>query len=817
MLLANPRPVTSIRYYAPSGVAVIGNSFVATVDLAGVVPKDGQATVSINVEAVDPRIRVLGFDPAVASILLEPLTSKSVPVQVEHGVVPDGLTLGETVVDPQNVTVSGPESVVAKVVAARADVLIQPSGLDVDQDAQLVPVDQLGNALRSLEVTPPTARVVIPVFSDRQSRTLPVNPVITGTPAAGFEIESVTVDPQVALVAGDADQLAALTRVDTVPIPMTGVSANETVSVDLALPAGVVAVGSEPISVTITIRPVTATRTFNAGLRLLGSSSVLTYALSVDRVLVTIGGSTADLDRLSAATLVVDLDVTGLKPGVHEVPVTANLPAGMTLVAASPPKVTVTISEPSPSGLAGRPSAGDGPGAVRVGRLTRVARLFGTDGIRGVANVDLKPTIAYALGRAVAASPGRTRRGDRGRPGHPPLGRHVRGGDRRRRDEPRGRRPRRRRRPDAGPGVHRGQRPVRGRDHGLRLAQPGRRQRPQGARRRRAQARRRDRGRARAADLADRGAGRRRRTTASAGSIDAAARLDDYLAHRIALAGGGRGGGPAARPRLRQRLGLGGRPADPGGDRRPGRGHPRRARTASTSTSRRARPRRRRWPRRSSRRAPMPGSPSTATPTGSSRSMPAGRVVDGDQVLGILALDRLGRDALPGGGLVVSVLSNGGLQAAVEAAGGQVVRTPVGDKYILEGMQVSGAVLGGEKSGHVIVLEHTTSGDGIVTALEVLRVMARRGASLADLAAAIPLLPQQQRAVKARHKDQWEGDPVLQRAIASASARLGASGRVLVRPSGTEPALRVMVEGPDEALVLELADSLAALAGERLN
>ena len=195
----------------------------------------------------------------------------------------------------------------------------------------------------------------------------------------------------------------------------------------------------------------------------------------------------------------------------------------------------------------------------------------------------------------------------------------------------------------------------------------------------------------------------------------------------------------------------------------------------------------------------------------------AGQVIDGDQVLGILALDRLSRRELPGGGLVVSVLSNGGLQAVVEAAGGQVVRTPVGDKYILEGMQVSGAVLGGEKSGHVIVLEHTTSGDGIVTALEILRVMARRAASLAELAAEIPLLPQQQRAVKARHKDQWEGDRALQLAIASAAARLGPSGRVLVRPSGTEPALRVMVEGPDAALVAELADSLATLAGERLN
>jgi phosphoglucosamine mutase len=194
-----------------------------------------------------------------------------------------------------------------------------------------------------------------------------------------------------------------------------------------------------------------------------------------------------------------------------------------------------------------------------------------------------------------------------------------------------------------------------------------------------------------------------------------------------------------------------------------------------------------------------------------------GRVVDGDQVLGILALDRLERGVLDEGSLVVSVLSNGGLQAAVEAAGGTVVRTPVGDKYILEGMQVSGSGLGGEKSGHVIVLEHSMSGDGIITALEVLRVMARRRMDLASLASRIPLLPQQQRAVRARHKDQWEGDPRLQVAIEEARRRLGSGGRILVRPSGTEPALRVMVEGPDAELVVELADAIAALAGERLN
>jgi phosphoglucosamine mutase len=195
----------------------------------------------------------------------------------------------------------------------------------------------------------------------------------------------------------------------------------------------------------------------------------------------------------------------------------------------------------------------------------------------------------------------------------------------------------------------------------------------------------------------------------------------------------------------------------------------------------------------------------------------SGTIVDGDQVLGILALDRLERGILAEGALVVSVLSNGGLQAAIEVAGGRIIRTPVGDKYIFEGMQVSGAGLGGEKSGHVIILDHTTSGDGIVTALEVLRVMTRAGRPLSELAEQIPMLPQQQRAVKARHKDQWEGDREILAAIRAAEERLGDHGRVLVRPSGTEPALRVMVEGPDADLVAELADAIAILAGERLN
>ncbi len=195
----------------------------------------------------------------------------------------------------------------------------------------------------------------------------------------------------------------------------------------------------------------------------------------------------------------------------------------------------------------------------------------------------------------------------------------------------------------------------------------------------------------------------------------------------------------------------------------------------------------------------------------------SGRLVDGDQVLGILALERLVRGALDRQSLVVSVLSNGGLQRAVEQAGGRLVRTPVGDKHILAAMLVSGAGLGGEKSGHVIIREHATTGDGILTAVELLRVMTAAGTGLDELARAIPLLPQQQRAIRVRHRDQWDADEVLGRAIADAEARLAPDGRILVRPSGTEPVLRVMVEGNDAALVSEVADAIAALAGERLH
>jgi YbbR domain-containing protein len=231
-------------------------------------------------------------------------------------------------------------------------VVIQSSGIDVDEDVALVPVDAVGNARSPADVSPTTARISIRVFSEPETRTLPVSPTVTGTPADGFEIDSISVDPSTVLVEGDADPLAALARVDTAPVSVSGLSETQTFETDLALPDGLEAVDAGPIQVTVTFRPVTESRSYSVGLQLVGAQANRTYTPAASSVLLSVAGSPAALDALSSGTTLARLDVTGLEPGTYDVPVTAELPSGVTLVASSPPTVSVTVNaaaEPSPA------------------------------------------------------------------------------------------------------------------------------------------------------------------------------------------------------------------------------------------------------------------------------------------------------------------------------------------------------------------------------------------------------------------------------------------------------------------------------------
>jgi YbbR domain-containing protein len=257
--------------------------------------------------------------------------------------------------------VSGPQSVVSTISEVRASVAVDSSGVDVNQLVTLVPIDDRGQAIPAstpVEVQPPQVRVRVAVFSDRRSKTIPVSPNVIGTPAAGFEVESVELNPGVVSVEGDANDLAGLDHADTAPVSVAGASSEFVQTVGLALPDGVEELGAGSVQVTVRLRPITGTRTFQAGLVLTGARSDREYALSTDRVLVTIGGSVADLDRLSGSSLVLTVDVSGLDDGTHEVPVSANLQTGLTLVAASPATVKVTVTPTPP---ASSPSPGPSP------------------------------------------------------------------------------------------------------------------------------------------------------------------------------------------------------------------------------------------------------------------------------------------------------------------------------------------------------------------------------------------------------------------------------------------------------------------------
>ena len=193
-----------------------------------------------------------------------------------------------------------------------------------------------------------------------------------------------------------------------------------------------------------------------------------------------------------------------------------------------------------------------------------------------------------------------------------------------------------------------------------------------------------------------------------------------------------------------------------------------------------------------------------------------GEVVDGDEILFIIAAARHESGQLAGGAVVGTEMSNLGLEEALRSRGIDLHRARIGDRYVLELMRKHGCTVGGEASGHVICLDRVTTGDAIVAALQVLHVLARSGQTLSTAKRGMAKYPQALRSVPAtRHADS-DSNPMLEKTLAETREALGCGGRVLLRPSGTEPVVRIMVEGAAHAEVERLADRLAEAAAERL-
>ena len=193
-----------------------------------------------------------------------------------------------------------------------------------------------------------------------------------------------------------------------------------------------------------------------------------------------------------------------------------------------------------------------------------------------------------------------------------------------------------------------------------------------------------------------------------------------------------------------------------------------------------------------------------------------GNVVDGDAIMAICATDMIKKGELKNNTLVATVMSNIGLDIAMREAGGAMIRTDVGDRYVVKEMRNGGYNVGGEQSGHIVFLDHNTTGDGMLAALQVLRVMKEREKTLSELAGVMTRFPQTLLNVRVKEKKAQEEIPGFSKAIKEVEGKLADKGRILVRYSGTEPIMRIMIEGEDEAHIKKMASELADMVKKEL-
>lgn len=194
-----------------------------------------------------------------------------------------------------------------------------------------------------------------------------------------------------------------------------------------------------------------------------------------------------------------------------------------------------------------------------------------------------------------------------------------------------------------------------------------------------------------------------------------------------------------------------------------------------------------------------------------------GEEVSGDRIIGIIARDMLRKGTLRKNTVVATVMSNSGLELTLRELGGSVIRTPVGDQYVVEKLRQEGLNFGGEPTGHIVLMDHITSSDGIIAALQVVRIMAETGKTLSQLAAEIKTVPQVLKNVEIATKARLDDIRELQEAIRESRSRLGNKGRVLVRYSGTQPVCRVMAEGEDEEELRQIVDTISGIIGKNLS
>ena len=352
-LLTGELGTVDVGYRAAAGAAgsVTTSTFSATVDLDGYdMTQAGEPQrLPVEVRSLDDEVVILEVAPFEVSVVLDLLSLRTVRVVIDRGEVPPGLEIGVASVMPNTVQAQGPDSRLRLVTRAVARVRIDPSGIDVSEQVDLIPVDADGQPVGAVELSPGSATVEIEVSTAETSRTVPVTPDLVGTPPAGLTLTSVTVQPAAVTLFGPPDVLAGITNVETTPVDLASVTADNVVEVTLVLPdqtrleEGAVATAA----VSVSVDPELASRTILVGPVCQNVGSGLVCQPQVNQVPVTVSGTRSAVAVLTPAQVTPVLNMAGLGEGTHVVTPTVTLPAGISLVQALAP-LTVVLTTGGP-------------------------------------------------------------------------------------------------------------------------------------------------------------------------------------------------------------------------------------------------------------------------------------------------------------------------------------------------------------------------------------------------------------------------------------------------------------------------------------
>ncbi len=348
-LLDDPGVVESVEFRASDEIAqtLTRDSFRASIDLSAVEPRPGANTVEVPVDVfpVDPRVRVLDYEPQGRTVRVDAVITRLLPVEVETGPLPDGIELGPVTVDPNQATVSGASSRLQNVRTVEGRFVVDASGINIDEDVPLEAFDEDGAIVPGVDVQPATARIRADVGRQLVYATLPVIPELSGEPAQGRRVDNVSVLPATVTVSGESPEVRRLDRVLTEPLDISGQEIELVADVPLQLSEELTVSGDGLVTVIVTFTEALGSRSYEIGTAITGAQPGFTYQLAEPSVSVTVSGPVRQLDELAPGEVTVAVPVDDLGVGDNEVMPIVRTPRGTETVRVTPATVTVTVAE----------------------------------------------------------------------------------------------------------------------------------------------------------------------------------------------------------------------------------------------------------------------------------------------------------------------------------------------------------------------------------------------------------------------------------------------------------------------------------------